>query len=159
MNQGLLVMDKLKKIGLPEVERMVKDVANLYVGSTAGISCAVSESNVTKKSNAVLPPVVPHQLVIFPHLEFFCVVHTQLERPLAAGWSLPAIDYMEQDHQYLVRSTDADLDLHYALAACNDVMSFDDSWSIVKGWFESLCPFIGGIASVFPDTAQVESDC
>ena len=39
---------------------------------------------------------------------------------MSAGWSLPAINEMEQDHQDLVRSASTNLDLHDALAACND---------------------------------------
>ena len=42
--------------------------------------------------------------------------------------------------------------------ACKADVSFDDVWLMVKGRFESPQCFSGGIASVFPGTAQVESD-
>ena len=62
-------MDKLEKIGMSEVEHLVKDITNIYVGSATGISRVVAEKNAANESNKVLPPVVPHQLVVFPHSE------------------------------------------------------------------------------------------
>ena len=60
---------------------------------------------------------------------------------------------MKQEHQYLVRSIAAKPALHAALSSCNDGLSFDAGWSVVKGRFESLKRFIGGIVSFFPGTA------
>ena len=45
MNQGLFWMDKLEKLGVPDVKWLVKDVVNLYVGSAKGISRVVYENN------------------------------------------------------------------------------------------------------------------
>ena len=45
MNQGSFVMDNLENLGVSEVERLVKDVANLYAGSAAGVIRIVSENN------------------------------------------------------------------------------------------------------------------
>ena len=64
---------------------------------------------------------------------------------------------MKQEHQYLARSIASKPDLHAALSSCNDNVSFDAGWSILKGRFESLKRFVGMIASVFPGMAQVES--
>ena len=85
-------------IGVPEVERPVNDVANLYIVSDTYVSRNVSESNAANKSDKVLLPVVPHPLVILPHSEFCRVVRAQQECLMSAGWSLPAINEMEQDH-------------------------------------------------------------
>ena len=63
---------------------------------------------------------------------------------------------MEQEHQDLVRAAAANPDLLDALTTCNDGVLFDGGWSILKGRFESLFHFIGGITSVLPGTDQVE---
>ena len=156
MNQGLFVMNKIENIGLPEVKLLVKDVTNLYIGSATVVSRVVAEINVKNKSNEAPPQVFTHQLVVLTYSEFCCVICTQKERLLESGWSLRAIDDMDQEHQYLVCSAAAKPALHDALDACNDDVSFDDGWSIVKVRFESLCHFVGGITSVFPGTDQVE---
>ena len=44
------------------------------------------------------------------------------------------------------------------LDAYNNDVSFDEGWYILKGHFDSLCHFVGGIASIFPGTAQAESE-
>ena len=38
------------------------------------------------------------------------------------------------------------------------ITSFDTAWEIVEGHFEILRDFCGGIATVFANTASVESD-
>ena len=41
---------------------------------------------------------------------------------------------------------------------CVDIKSFDMAWAVVKGWFEILHDFCGGIAAMFANTVSVESD-
>ena len=67
MNQRSFVIDKPENIGVLKVERLVNNVANLYVGSDAGVSFIVAESNTANKSNKALLPLVPNQLVALPH--------------------------------------------------------------------------------------------
>lgn len=76
----------------------------------------------------------------------------------AARWTAADIDAMEEEHRDLVRAAAAEPALRSALDACKDGVSFAEGWSVVKGRFESLHRFVGGIASVFPGTSQVESD-
>ena len=65
---------------------------------------------------------------------------------------------MEQEHQDIFRSIDVEPDLHASLSSCNDGVSFDSVWSVVKVCFKSLRCFVGGISSVFLGRAQVESN-
>ena len=67
MKHGLLVMEKLGNIGVPEFKLLVKDVANLYIGSATGVCSVVAERNVANDSGKALPPVFPHQLVFLTH--------------------------------------------------------------------------------------------
>lgn len=75
-----------------------------------------------------------------------------------SGRTPARIDSMEQEHKNLVRAIANEPALHPAREACKDDVSFHDGWSIVKGRFESLQCFAGGIASVFPSPSQVESN-
>ena len=40
----------------------------------------------------------------------------------------------------------------------HSIQSFEEAWAIVKGRFEILMDFCGGLASLFPNTSSVESD-
>ena len=70
------MIDKLENIDLPEVDRVVKDVDNIYVGSASGIKWIVAESNAKYENNEALPPDVPHQLAVLQYSEFCCFLIT-----------------------------------------------------------------------------------
>ena len=72
---------------------------------------------------------------------------------MSAGYSLPAIDEMDQEHKDLFRSVAAKLSLHDTLDVCNTNVSFDDGWSIVKGRFKFMCNFVRGTTSILPGKA------
>ena len=158
MNLGSFVMEKFSLVDAPNIKRLVKDVANIYVSSFAGIDAIVDERNAANKSDKVLPPVFPHQMAALSHSEFCTVFRTHQERLVATGWIATCIDLMEQEHQYLVQYIAAEMALHADLSSRNNNISFDAGWSDVKGRFESLKRFVGGIESILPGTAQLESD-
>ena len=65
---------------------------------------------------------------------------------------------IEQENQDIFQSVSAKPALHAALSLCNNDVSFDAGWYVVKGRFDYLKLFVGGITSVFLGTAQVESN-
>ena len=77
MNLGLFVMYKVSIVDVPDIERIVKAVANLYVSSAAGIDAIFAEQNAANESNEALLPVFPHHLETLSHYEFCSVVWTQ----------------------------------------------------------------------------------
>lgn len=72
-----------------------------------------------------------------------------------AGWTLTRLDTMEQEHKDLVRAIVTDPAPCAAIDACKDDVSLDDCWNVVKGRFEYLQCFAGGIAYVFPGMGKV----
>ena len=85
MNLGSFVMDEVAPVESPNVKRLAKAVANLYVSSAAGVDAIVAERNAANKSNKALPPVIPHQLTALLHSGFCSVVYTHQERLVATG--------------------------------------------------------------------------
>ena len=76
-------------------------------------------------------------------------------------WSAEAIATLELQHQSLLLKYQHDNILKSALERCDNNTSFEKSWLIVnKGIqrFDILRDFCGGIATLFPNTATVESD-
>ncbi len=40
----------------------------------------------------------------------------------------------------------------------NHTTMFNDAWDCALGWFERLCSFCGGLATVLANTTSIESD-
>ena len=110
------------------------------------------------EGDETLLPAVPHQLAQQKDSDFCFFVQMYRERLQAAGWSATNIDMMEQEHQELSRAVVVERDLHAALAACKEDVPFAEAWSVLKDRFGSLNRFVDDIASIFRDSAQIESD-
>ncbi|XXQ37519.1 DUF659 domain-containing protein [Plasmodiophora brassicae] len=68
------------------------------------------------------------------------------------------IDLIEQQHRELCSAYTMEPTLRASLDGLDSSSAFDDSWKVVKDRFPILQQFCGGIATVFPHNAQVESD-
>ena len=158
MNLGSFVIYKVDLIDAPDVERLVKAIANLYVSSAAGVDSIFSERNAANESVKALPSVIPHQIEALSHSEFCSVFRTCQERLVMTGWSATCLNVMEQEHQYLVWSVSSESALRADFSLCNYDVYFDAGRYVVKGRFESLNRLVGGVVSIFPGTAQVESE-
>ena len=82
---GLFLMENVSLVDAPDVERLVKAVANLYVSSATGVDAIVTERNAANKSDEALPPVVPRQLTALSHYYFFSVFRNHRERLFVRG--------------------------------------------------------------------------
>ena len=76
---------------------------------------------------------------------------------LRLTWSGERISQIEQDHRELCEVYRQDHRLQSVLEGC-DHTTFNAGWAIVDGKFSALRDFCGGIATVFANTASVESD-
>lgn len=83
---------------------------------------------------------------------------TLRERLADSRWTPTLIDATEKEQKDLVPAIPAELALHTAIDGCENEISFNVGQSVLNGRFESLPRLIGEIATVFPGTAEVESD-
>ena len=78
---------------------------------------------------------------------------------MKAGWSEAQIEHIEQDHRDILYASRSEALFKELLVKCsNTSTSFDEGWGLCQGWFDSLRQFAGGLASIFSNTASVESD-
>ena len=63
MNLGSFADAKLQQVDEENIEKLVKDVAILYVRAVGGISSIVAERDAANDCDQPLPPALPHQLV------------------------------------------------------------------------------------------------
>ena len=84
-------------------------------------------------------------------------VHLQ---QLRHSWTDASIAEIENEHRQLCIAYRKEPALKSALDAYAEISikSFSTAWEIVEGRFEILRDFCGGIATVFANTALVESD-
>ena len=147
--------------GIPAERKnaFIEDVAHLYIDTIAGIHRIEAERDEdnTAADSKVLPAVLAHEIAAMSHSRFCAVVRDQTDR-LRASLTMFEIDVVEQEHQALQRAVKDEKPLKEALGKCDSKTDFNASWSILNGRFRKLEQFCGGLASVFPGTAQVESD-
>ena len=123
-----------------------------------GITDIQVERDSANLSSETLPPVLPHELVKLRGLDFTAIVTKHLDR-LKQFWNEELITKLEHQHHQLLLMYQHDAALKAVLDDCDGTVSFESGWSIVQGKkFDVLRDFCGAIASVFPNTATVESD-
>ena len=138
----------------------MRNVANLFAGLYSSIVAVVAtRDSDNQRSPDEFPPVLPHSLAAICPAEVTKLIRPQRGRLVKAGWSEAQIDQIEQDHCDLRHASSSEALFKDLLVKCSDLStSFDKGWGLCQGWFDSLRQFAGGLASMFPNTASVESD-
>jgi hypothetical protein len=68
------------------------------------------------------------------------------------------VDDFERQVEALRRAYRAEYSLRTGIDRCSIMTPFRESWKILEERFEELVEFSGGLATIFPSTATVESD-
>jgi len=140
--------------------KVLHSIGYLTISIVEGIVNIQAERNELKNADDDLPPVLPHEIVKISTRYFgnnIVDVHlTQLRH----SWSEGTIAEIETQHRELRIVYFQEPALRAALDKYEEVSikSFDTVSAIVEGRFEILRDFCVGIATVFPNTASVESD-
>jgi hypothetical protein len=158
-DRGIFIQDIYNTLSIElqaQVSTIVSKLVIEIVDGIANIQAERNSDNLPSSDN--LPPVLPHKLVKLPTRQFTSIVVEHLDR-LKQFWGEEAVDTLERQHQYLLIEYQRDTTLQSALDNCNGHTSFETGWSIVDTKkFNVLRDFCGGMASIFPNTATVESD-
>ena len=104
------------------------------------------------------PPVMPAEIVKIRPAAFVKDVVDQYRAHLAKHWDQDAIDQVESDHRELVLVYAREPNIKSALNAHDEKTCFNDAWDVLKGRFQHLRMFCGGLATAFPNTCAVEGD-
>jgi hypothetical protein len=157
-DMGTFVYDRVEEMGVNIFSEIVVDTAVLYANAIAGISNIIAEHDANNDAcMREIPAVTPQELVNVRPRDFGAIVRLHTPR-LLSRWTRMQIDAIEQEHRQVISSYDGEPSLKSSMDAMDSSASFDDSWKLVHNRFKLLEKFCGGIASVFPGTAQVESD-
>lgn len=159
-DRGQIAIDALGRLSSDESSASIRSIAGLFAGFVDGISKVVATRNSNNKAlNDELPPVLPHQLLTTRTARLCEIVQLHRQRLEAVGWTKEKVSMIETEHQQLLEVVDEDDILRKALGKCTDSNTdFENGWKLLSGRYETLQQFCGALATVFPNTASVESD-
>ena len=140
----------------PEVQNNVwRYVATLALNIVEGIDKIEIQNE--SSSGTIYPPVLPHQLVQMRSFEFNNIVLEHIERIADEEY----LEKIQEDHRLLLQADREETTLKDAILAyaSKDSMSFDGGRECMGNIrFQQIKKFCGGLATIFPGTATVESD-
>ena len=141
-------------------QKVILAVGELAIGIVEGIVNIQAERDNNNNADEDVPVVLPHELVKISTSEYGNRVVDAHLAQLRYSWSEHDIAEIENQHRALCKAYRDESALRSALDACEKVdnLSFETAWAIVDGRFDILRDFSGGIATVFANTASVESD-
>jgi len=102
-------------------------------------------------------PVLPHQLAVLRGRDFAAVLLKYQDR-LKRCWSKQLFEKVETEQSELRNAYLRDIAFKAELDKCDRCTSFATAWRKVGDRFECLRDFSGTLATIFPNTASVESD-
>jgi hypothetical protein len=157
-DQGLFIQQIYEQLSPESQIEVIRMIATFILYLVDGILNIQAERDSANKPADNLPPVLPHQLVKIRGRDFTNIVSDHLNH-LKQFWDEELIDRLERQYRQLRVEYQNDVKLKSALDNCDGNTSFETGWSIIKGRdFDVLRDFCGGIATLFANTASVESD-
>jgi hypothetical protein len=144
-----------------EIDRIISTVANFSLEIVVGVSKIVVERNSSNNTNDALPPVRPIDLWSMDARLFTASLQQQRQR-LRQRFNEEEIERIDEQFRNLKIAVREESGLARILEkeqARSNLSTFENSWSPLIGLeFDDLRNYCGGIASVMPGTASVESD-
>ena len=104
-----------------------------------------------------LRAVLPHQWAIVATSDLVEILKLQRNR-LRVTQDREFLRCIEEDHKSLKRAISNETSLWELLEQHDSSTTFSKGWKSVNSWFPHLMAFSGGLSTVFPGTAVVESD-
>ena len=133
-----------------------RDVSKFVLSIVIGIEEIEQQNDAS--SGFKVPPVLPCELVQLRSYEFNEIVAEQTRRYLCLK-TPNELETIQEQHRELISAYRSEDPLRDAVQLSRNSSSFNEGWKCIgSGRFEKLKEFCGGLATVFPGTATVESD-
>ena len=133
-----------------------RDISKFVLSLVIGIEGIERQNDVS--SGYKVPPVLPHKLVKLRSYEFNAIVAEQT-RQLLCLKTESNMEIIQEEHRELISAYRSEEPLCDTINSSMSTDSFIDGWKCIgSGRFEKLKEFCGGLGTVFPGTATIESD-
>ena len=157
-DQGLFIRKLYDNLNSVEQNKVICAVGNFVLSIVNGIIVIQAEKDCQNRYTDDVPPVLPHELVKLRMRDFGLNVLARHLSQLSLTWTESQIAQIERDHRELCEAYQRDRLVQSRLKECDHNTTFKADWAIVDGKYSALRDFCGGIATVFANTASVESD-
>ncbi|KAI2502195.1 hypothetical protein MHU86_12247 [Fragilaria crotonensis] len=165
-NCGSFVMERLQKLSAPEdggnlleYAQVLKSVGRMFVDLINGVDSIQAERDSSNASaDYLVPPSTPSQLQFMSNRDFSILLQQQRER-LLHTWQSTEIDALEEQFDDMKQLLAQDARIKAIIENEKVLTSFAEAWAPFDSKrFDPLKLFFGGLATIFPGTATVESD-
>jgi hypothetical protein len=152
-DQGLWVHDNLEALSSSVALRLRKEIGRFIVGFVDKVAkiCALRDS-ANLPIEETIPSVLPSYLGKLRGRDFGPLISRYRDR---FSESLKQISFEQLE---LFKAYTNEPVLKRLLDECDGSTSFEAGWNVVQGRFPKLLRFAGALATIFPNTASVESD-
>ncbi|CAK9238270.1 unnamed protein product [Sphagnum troendelagicum] len=158
-NQGSWARSMFLVLDAANQTSILKEIAHFGLKLVQGISAIQAERN--SNNEAALNfgiPVMPFQLVEMAPCDFIDSVLDPYRSQLAKFWPDEKIDLIERHQQELFNAYKREPGSKLLIDKQDHTTFFNTGWDDLKGRFEHLRMFCGGLANAFANITSVESD-
>jgi hypothetical protein len=157
---GMYSRHTLQQLDNDMHRKVVHSMGELALRIVDGVVNIQAERDQRNHADSDLPHVLPHKLIKITTHEFGMTTINVHLCQLRNFWSEATIAKIKNEHRQLVIAYRNKPILKAAIDSYIhvEIQSFEMAWDVLKGRFEILRDFCGGIAMVFANTASVESD-
>jgi hypothetical protein len=148
-------------LGLDAVDQtlILKEIAHFGLKLVQGILSIQAKRDSNNEATLDLaPPVMSFKLVEMALCDFINSVLDPYGSQLAKFWPDEKIDLIERHQQELFNAYKRKPDSKLLIDKQDHTMFFNTGWDDLKGRFEHLRMFCGGLANAFANTTSVELD-
>jgi hypothetical protein len=144
---------------LPDDEKAaaVASLGQVLGGISDDVRRFVSDGDNNPPRPEKFPAVLPQQIVKKRPSHMLPLLRAHRLR-LVKARGTNAVDAIERQVEELRRANRAECGLRTGIDRCSLMTPFRESWKLLEGRFEELVDFAGGLATIFPGTATVESN-
>ena len=161
-DQGLFVVQLLRQLESSETDKILHNVAYMLSSLIVGLREVCAErSDLNAGNPSENLPAMPMEFVEMRPRDLIALIESQ-HRRLSASFAPGEIENICSQHRDLKSRCDKQARFKSAVvrSAGSMTTTFDEAWAIenMASEYPQLCTFAGGLASIFPNTATVESD-
>jgi hypothetical protein len=155
---GMFVKDRLSAMDNGHRETLLRLSASAILELVDGIPAVVAERTADNETYIdAVPDVLPHQLVrILPR--YFCVYLKRHRERLDYTFSNEEIETVGRQHKAWYDSYHRQPDVKSSSDSFDGSAAYLDAWIGLQNTYPLLERFVGGLATIFPGTSNVESD-
>ena len=153
---GMFVDDRMSELEEGEISAVYDSVGKLVCGLVGRLTRLLV---IPELNEHEVPPCTPQELVEMKRSEFSNLIRKNKPRLLEAGWGEENIDEIDDQMGLLREKYKNEVGFKAVIDSLNDHSNFQQSWTDPQLQnFGKLKTFCGGLATVMPTTAPVESD-